>query len=127
MSENIGKLLIRLLLGGMMLFHGVDKVLNGITYIKGLVQGQGLPEALAYGVYIGEVLAPILLILGWKSRVWAGVIVVNMTIAIYLTQLGEFMKLGAHGAWAIEVPLFYFITAMAIVFMGSGKYAMGRD
>jgi putative oxidoreductase len=127
MSENIGKLLLRLMLGGMMLFHGVDKVLNGISYIKGLVQGQGLPEVLAYGVYVGEMVAPLLLILGWKSRVWAGVIAVNMAIAIYLTQLGSLMKLGTHGAWAMEVPMFYFVTALVIVFVGSGKYAISRD
>ena len=127
MSENIGKLLLRLMLGGMMLFHGLDKVLNGISYIKGLVQGQGLPEVLAYGVYVGEILAPLLLILGWKSRVWAGVIAVNMAIAIYLTQLGALLKLGAHGAWAMEVPMFYLVTAVALVLLGSGKYAINRD
>ena len=127
MSEHIGKLLFRLMLGGMMLFHGVDKALNGISYIKGLVQGQGLPEVLAYGVYAGEILAPFLLILGWKSRVWAGVIAVNMAIAIYLTQLGSLLKLGAHGAWSMEVPMFYFVSALVILFIGSGKYALKRD
>lgn len=127
MSENIGKLVLRLMLGGMMLFHGVDKALHGIAFIKGLVRGQGLPEVLAYGVYIGEILAPLLLIIGWKSRFWAGVIVANMVVAIYLTKMGVLVKLGAHGAWAIEVPMFYFLSALAIVFLGSGKYATQRD
>jgi putative oxidoreductase len=127
MSENIGKLILRLMVGGMMLFHGIDKALHGIAYIKGLVTAQGLPEVLAYGIYVGEILAPIFLIIGWKSRVWAGVMVFSMAVAIYLTKLGSFLSLGAHGSWALELPMFYLLSALAIVLLGSGKYAVERD
>jgi len=127
MSENIGKLILRLMVGGMMLFHGIDKALHGIKSIKGLLQSQGVPEMLAYGVYVGEILAPIFLIIGWKSRVWAGVIVFNMAVAIYLTKLGSLLSLGSQGAWAVELPMFYLFSALAIVLLGSGKYAIERD
>lgn len=127
MSENIGKLVLRLMLGGMMLFHGIDKALHGITFIKGLLKLQGIPEVFAYGVYVGEILAPLFLILGWKSRFWAGVMVLSMAVAIYLTQTGALFKLGAHGAWAVEVPMFYMLSALAIVLLGSGKYAIIKD
>ena len=127
MSEQLGKLILRLMLGGLMLFHGINKVMHGIGFIKGLVVAQGLPEVLAYGVYVGEILAPLLLLLGWKSRVWAGVIAFNMAVAIYLTQMSAFLKLGGHGAWALEVPIFYLLSALAIAFLGSGKYAIARD
>jgi len=111
MSEHIGKLILRLMVGGMMLFHGIDKALHGITFIKGVVKSHGLPEMLAYGVYVGEILAPIFLILGWKSRVWAGVIVFNMTAAVYLTKMDLFFKLGTHGSWALELPMLYLLSA----------------
>ena len=127
MSEHLGKILLRLMLGGMMLFHGIDKALHGITFIKGMLSVHGLPGILAYGVYAGEILAPLFLIIGWKSRWWAGIIAVNMTVAIYLTHMSAFLTLGKHGAWAVEVPMFYFITALALVFLGSGKYAVSRD
>jgi len=127
MADNIGKLVLRFMLGGMMLFHGIDKALHGIAFIKGIMRVHGLPEALAYGVYVGEILAPLFLILGWKSRFWAGVMVVNMAVAIYFTQAGSLFKLGTHGAWAVEVPMFYMLSALAIVFLGSGKYAIIRD
>ena len=127
MSDNLGKLLLRLMLGGMMLFHGIDKALHGIGFLKGIMHVHGLPEALAYGVYVGEILAPIFLIIGWKSRVWAGVMVVNMAMAVYLTQLSAVFKLGAHGAWAVELPMFYLLGALTIVLLGSGKYAIMRD
>jgi len=127
MTDNIGKLILRVMLGSMMLFHGIYKLQHGIGFIKGLVAAQGAPEFLAYGVYAGEILAPILLILGWRSRIWAGVIAVNMLLVIYLTQLGMFMKLGAHGAWALELQMFYLLTAVSIAFLGSGKFAVTRD
>ncbi len=127
MSEHIGKLVLRVMVGGMMLFHGIDKALNGIDFIKGTIKSQGLPEMLAYGVYMGEILAPIFLILGWKSRFWAGVIVFNMAAAIYLTKMGAWFKLGSHGSWALELPMFYLLGALAIVLLGSGKYAVMRD
>ena len=127
MSEQLGKLILRLMVGGLMLFHGINKLQHGIGFIKGLVVAQGLPEILAYGVYVGEVLAPLLLIIGFRSRIWAGVIAVNMMVVIYLTQLGLFLKLGAHGAWALELQMFYLLSALAIVFLGSGKFAVSRD
>lgn len=127
MSENIGKLILRLMVGGMMLFHGIDKALHGVAFIKGLLKTHGLPEVLVYGVYVGEILAPIFLIIGWKSRIWAGVMVFSMAVAIYLTKLGSFLSLGAHGAWAVELPMFYLLSALAIVLLGSGKYAVERD
>ena len=127
MNDNIGKLILRIMLGSLMLFHGVNKLQHGIGFIKGLVLAQGLPEFLAYAVYVGEIVAPVLLILGWRSRIWAGVIAVNMLVVIYLTQMGAFMKLGAHGSWAVELQMFYLLSALAIVFLGSGKFAIRRD
>ncbi len=127
MTENIGKLILRIMLGGLMLFHGINKALHGIGFIKGMVSGQGLPEILAYGVYVGEILAPLFLLLGWKSRFWAGVVAVNMAVAIYLTHFKGLLTLGTHGGWGMEIPMFYLLSALAIVFLGSGKYAIMRD
>ena len=127
MTDNIGKLVLRIMLGGMMLFHGIDKAVHGVSFIKGMLKVHDLPEVLVYGVYVGEILAPIFLIIGWQSRVWAGVIGINMAIAIYLTQMSNLLKLGAHGAWAVEIPMFYLLSSVAIIFLGSGKYAVIRD
>lgn len=127
MGENLAKLILRVTLGGMMLFHGIHKLQHGIGFIKGMVKGQGLPEFIAYGVYVGEIVAPLLLILGWMSRIWAGVIAFNMLVAIYLTKIPYLMELGDHGAWAVELPMFYFLTSLAVMMLGSGSYAIKRD
>jgi len=127
MSANIGKLILRLMVGGLLLFHGLHKLQHGIGPIKSMVVGHGLPEILAYGVYAGELLAPILLILGVYSRVWAGVIVVNMLMAAWLTNFRGTLGLGAYGAWGMETLMFYLLSALAIILLGSGKYAVRPD
>ena len=127
MSENVGKLLLRVMLGGLLLFHGIDKIIHGIDPVKRLLVMHHLPEFLAYGVYVGELLAPLFVMIGWKSRIWAGVIAVNMLAAIYLTESKALLKLGAHGGWAPELPVLYLGMAIAVMLLGSGKYAIMRD
>ncbi|WP_213976007.1 DoxX family protein, partial [Serratia marcescens] len=61
---DAGKLALRLTFGGLMLFHGVAKIQHGIGWIADALQQQGLPAFIAYGVYVGEILAPILIVLG---------------------------------------------------------------
>ncbi len=124
---SIGKLLLRLGIGGLLLFHGIDKVTHGVEYIGGLISLYNLPAQLAYAVYIGEIIAPIFLILGWKSRWWATTIVINMAVAIYLVHFKTIFTLGAHGALSIETPLLYLMGALAIIFLGSGRYAISAD
>ena len=55
MQEDLGKLVLRLTVGGLLLFHGIHKLLNGIAPIKAMVAAHHLPDAIAYGVYLGEV------------------------------------------------------------------------
>ncbi len=126
-SQSIGKLILRITVGGLLLFHGVDKILHGIGNIENMMLVQGLPKYAAFGVYVGEVLAPILLIFGWRSRWWAGIIAFNMAVAIYLVYGKSLLVLGAHGAWLLEAPIFFLLAALSIVFLGSGKYALSRD
>ena len=125
--QSVGKLILRIMVGGLLLFHGVDKIVHGIGFVEGLMRVQGLPEYLAFGVYIGEVLAPVMLLLGWRSRWWAGIIAFNMAAAIYLVHLKSVLALGAHGSWALETPALYLLGALAILFLGSGKYAISAD
>jgi len=125
--QSIGKLILRVMLGGLLLFHGVDKIAHGITFIENHMKILELPAYIAYGVYIGEIVAPILLILGWYSRVWAAIIALNMLVAIYLVSGKSFFQLASYGSWAMEIPAFYLMSALAILFLGSGSYVIKRD
>jgi len=85
-SEDLGKLLLRLTCGGLVLPHGAFKIFVEIESIKGMVAAAGLPPFLAYGSIIGEFVAPLFLIAGWKSRIAALIIALNMLASIVIAQ-----------------------------------------
>lgn len=123
--EDFGKLLLRLAVGGLMLFHGLHKLIGGVDGISAMLVAKGLPGFIAYGVLVGEVVAPILLILGILTRPAALVLAFTMIVAWLMVGLGETAALEKTGAWAIESLVYFFAAALAIAFMGAGKYALG--
>jgi len=122
--DDSAKFLLRFTVGFLMLFHGIDKILGGITGMEGMLVNAGIPTFVAYGVYVGEVLAPLMLIIGFRVRIAAALIIVTMLFAIGLTSADEIFTLTKHGAWAIELKMFYILTSMVIVLQGAGRYSM---
>lgn len=123
-NEDIGKLVLRLTLAILILFHGINKLIYGISGIEGLVQGVGLPAVLAYGVYLGEIVGPVLLAVGWYSRVGAALIVANMVVAILLVHTGDIFALANTGGWALELQGMYLLTAIVFTFVGPGRLSV---
>ena len=122
MNEDIGKLILRIALGGMILMHGITKLTGGIGFISDVVGAAGLPAFFAYGVYIGEVVAPILVIAGFYSRIGAAVIGINMLFALGLVHGAEFFTLNQTGGWALELQGMFLFAAIAIALIGPGRY-----
>ena len=122
---DTGKLILRLALGLLILLHGVSKVMNGIDGILAGVTKAGLPEAFGYLVYVGEVLAPLLLIVGFWTRIAASIIAINMIVAVYLVHVPQLFTLAKTGGWALELQGMYFFTAVAIALLGAGRYSVG--
>jgi putative oxidoreductase len=129
LSPDTGRLILRLCVGGLMLFHGVAKIMHpaSLDFISGMLTANNLPVFLAYAVYIGEVVAPLMVIVGYQARLGGLLIAVNMLFALFLVHTGDFFSLSEHGGSAIEVQLFYLLSATAVVFLGSGKLAFKQD
>src|SRR5690606_29003369 len=125
MNESIGKLILRISLGGLILLHGLAKLMHGVSGLSGMVTGAGLPAFVTYGVYVGEVIEPILVLIGWYSRIGAVLIAVNMLFAIGIVHRGEVFALGPSGGWAIERRGMVLFTAIAIALVGPGR--LSRD
>jgi putative oxidoreductase len=123
LSEDIGKLILRFSIAGLMLFHGFSKLLHGIDGIKFLVTDAGLPEFIAYGVYMGEIILPILIILGIFTRISSLFFAINMVFAIYLAHSSEIFTIGKTGGLTIELALIYLLGAVSIMFIGAGKHS----
>ena len=102
-DDAFGKLLVRLAVGGLLLFHGVAKILHpdSLGFISKMLVGVDLPGELAYGVYIGEIVAPLMIVLGVYCRLGGLVAAVNMLVAIWLAHSGDIFSLGEHGGLAL--------------------------
>ena len=126
MADDAGKLILRLTLGILMLLHGIAKISGGVDGLEKMVAGAGLPSVLAYGVYVGEVLGPLLVIFGFYARFGAAIIVVNMLFAIFLAHRNDLFLLTRSGGWALELQGFFLFTALALVFMRPGRFGINR-
>ncbi|MDO8694591.1 MAG: DoxX family protein [Sheuella sp.] len=124
-ADDAGKLILRLTLGMLLLMHGLHKLMNGIDGINAIVIANGWPQWIAYGVLVGEVLAPALIILGVITRVAALVVAVNMLVAIYLAHGHQLLQLTKTGGWILELQAMFLFVAIVIAFLGAGHYSLG--
>ena len=124
---DAGLLLLRFAVGGLLLLHGIYKITHGVSWIAGPLGGVGLPPWLSYGVYIGEVLAPVLLILGLFVRPAGLVIAINMFMAIFLARRADAAKINPMGGGlAIEVELLFLLGGLALALAGGGRFGLSR-
>lgn len=100
----------------LLLFHGVDKIIHGIAGIESMLSNMKVPygKYVAYGVYIGEVVAPLLLIFNHYVRIASLLIALNMIVAIVVGHRETLFTLNNHGAWSIETPLLYLVIAITL-------------
>ncbi|MDO4703780.1 DoxX family protein [Tannerella sp.] len=128
LNKNVdaGLFVLRVSLGILMLLHGLAKLTHGVEGIGQMLSAAGWPSWIAYGVYIGEIVAPILMIFGYGTRMAAAVFAFNMVVAIAMAHSGDLFTLGRTGGWAIELQALYLFGALALMFTGGGKYALSR-
>jgi putative oxidoreductase len=123
--DDLGKLILRVVLAVLLLFHGLSKLAGGVGFIDGMLQKAGLPAIFAYGVYIGEVLAPLLILVGLFTRAAAAVVAINMVVALLLVHTAQFFTRNDTGGWALELQGMYLGSAIALIFLGAGRYSLG--
>lgn len=121
-----GRLLLRLMIGGLLLFHGIFKLRSGIGWMAGMLSTLSLPAFIGYGVYLGEIVAPLLVLIGKWSRLGGLLIAGNMVAAILLARRDAVAALNQGGGWAIEVELLFLVGGIVIFLLGSGRIAVSR-
>jgi len=116
---NYGYTLFRVGIPALMLLHGTHKLekLMAGGEIKFLdFMGLGAETSLLLAV-IGELVAPLFLIVGFKSR-WAAIpAIITMFVAAFVAHSGEPLDEREHS-------LLYMIAFIAIAMIGSGTYSV---
>lgn len=124
-NDDAGKLVLRLAVGILILLHGISKLSTGIGGIAGMLTSHGLPAGVAYLVYVGEIVAPVLMIIGVLTRPAAVVVVVNMLFALFLAHSSQFFTLGKTGGWSLELQGMFLFGALAVALLGAGRFSVG--
>ncbi|MGO3886678.1 MAG: DoxX family protein [Mycetocola sp.] len=122
-SASLGLLVLRLALGGLMLAHGLQKLLVwGVAGTQGSFAEMGVPMAdiAAIGVIAVEVVGGVLIALGLGTRVVGVLIAIDMLVALFLVHLsaGPFASEGGY-----ELVLAFAAIGVALSLTGAGRYS----
>ena len=124
LNPDLGILFLRMATGGLMVFHGIGKLMQGHDFVKAALAEKGLPSFLWIGAPVGEILAPILLILGVFSRLSGLMIAAVMVFALYVGHGMQAFTVTETGGLDGELAFLYMFSGIAIYFMGGGKYVL---
>ncbi|MGG7438475.1 DoxX family protein [Chryseobacterium arthrosphaerae] len=126
MKKNIdlGILISRIAIGFPMSVYGINKLIHGIGFIEDMMTMHGLPSFFAYGVFAGEIIAPVMLIIGFRTRLAGLIFAANCFTATILAQTSNIFKLNDFGGWALELLAIYMLIGLSFFFTGAGKYAV---
>ena len=122
--ENLGKLVLRLTIGILILLHGISKLKNGVSGIESMLASHGLPAFFAWGVYVGEVIAPLLVIVGIYTRIGGLIIAINMLVALALAHSSQLYQLSDNGGWQLELQGLFLFGSLAVALLGAGRYSV---
>lgn len=119
-SYNLGLLLLRMGFGIMMLTHGIPKLLKMLSgdFSFGDPIGVGETATLILAV-LCEVFFPILVIIGFKTRLSAIPVIITMAVAAFVVHAAD--PFGIK-----EKAILYLIGFIAIAFLGVGKYSVDK-
>lgn len=119
-------LLLRISLGVMFLAHSV--------YLKAFVftlpgtaqffQSIGLPGLFAYLVFAAEAIGGILLIVGYRTRLVALLLVPVLLGATWVHWPNGWLFTAPYGGW--EYPVFLAAASLVMALLGDGAYSIGR-
>lgn len=124
---DLALLLLRIVFAVLFLLHGIHKVRNGVGWMEGLLESKGIPAFLRYGVFAGEVLAPVLVIVGLFTRPAAAVMSVTMIFALWLVHFpNDFVINPQGGGLQIELQLLFLFLGVFFALVGAGRLSLGK-
>lgn len=121
MTKNLldfGLLILRVSFSALMLTHGIPKLsklfVTPIAFPDPLGVGSGFSLVLAL---IGELIAPILIIIGFKTKIAAIPATITMFVAAFIVHFKDPIA-------TKEKALLYLFAFLVILLSGAGKYSL---
>lgn len=117
--NNLALLILRLGFGGFMLTHGIPK-LNMLSNPADFGDPIGLGPTLSLILaLIGEVVAPIFIIIGFKTKLATIPCIITMAVAAFIVHAKDDLGTKEHA-------LLYMFAFVAIFLAGAGKFSIDK-
>ncbi|AFI88124.1 DoxX subfamily protein [Aggregatibacter actinomycetemcomitans] len=124
---ELAKLILRVGFSVLFLLHGVHKLKTGVDFVAMKFMEFGLPASFAYLAYLAEVVAPVLMILGVYTRIAAFIAASGSVVIMILMYSASLFTLTKVGSWTAEGIATFLFAFVAVMLLGSGKYALKAD
>jgi putative oxidoreductase len=110
--------ILRVSFSGMMLTHGIPKINMLVENASGFPDpiGIGSTASLVLAI-IGEVVAPLFVLIGFKTRIAAIPVVITMAIAGFVVHINDDFA-------SKEKALLYLSAFIVIALVGAGRYSV---
>jgi len=120
-SYHLGLLILRIGFSIGLMTHGYGKFIRVFqgNFKFGDPIGIGSTPSLILTAF-GEFIAPIFIIIGWKTRLFSFFPAITMLVAFLIAHDGDPFS-------RKEKALMYLIAFVALIFTGHGKYALGKE
>lgn len=120
-ASGLAPVIARVIVGGMMFFHGLDKLNGGVSGFGAGLARKGVPLELvaAWGVTLLELIGGLMLVVGLLSRVIAALMTVELIFAVILFT-GSSGLIGEDGV-GYERDLAYIAALLVVVLLGPGR------
>lgn len=124
LNPETSALILRISLATVLLAHSLYLKLVVFT-LAGTAQffgSIGLPEILAYFVFVVEAVAGVQILLGFKTRFFSALVIPVLLGATWAHAANGWLFTNLGGGW--EYPLLLTLVAVVQIGLGDGKYAI---
>ncbi|OQD43275.1 DoxX family protein [Croceivirga radicis] len=119
-TKDLGLALLRVVPSLMMMSHGLPKLQKMLSGDFAFANPLGIGEAPSlFLAVVGEFIAPIFIILGFKTRFATIPVIITMLVAVFIVH-------GADPFGKKELPFLYAIVFIVIALVGPGKFGIDK-
>lgn len=121
LAEDLGKLLLRVVPGGIMLLdHGWPKLANYGELMDTFADPIGLGPGLSLGLIVfAEVVCALMVMLGLWTRLSTIPLIIGMAVITFITHGDDILGKGESG-------LIYLMVFVGILLIGGGRFSLDR-
>ena len=118
LNAEIASLLLRLIFGGLFIYHGYDALAHYHTYLPISQDIIGIGAKLSFNLVIfAQFFCGILVTIGFLTRISVIPIFITMTVAFFIAHAKDIF-------FAKELPFLYLLLSLVIFISGSGRFSL---